>query len=242
MKRFSLHLIAAALPLLAATQANAHGLWTEQRRGHIEVVVGEGAEDDAFDPAQVKAAHAWNGKGDALKVEIEKLKDHARLAPAKGAAVVAVEFDAGVWTKDADGKWAEKPKAEVKNAVSTTQGLRYSLAINDHYSQLPKLDKLGLVIVPQVDPATVGQGKPLAVQVLSNGKPVEGVKLYEDFRNMPEQATITTDKDGRAQVTVRNEGLNVIAAYSEAKVEGNKALDAYGYFTSLTFVGAEHHE
>ena len=33
---------------LFAGQASAHGLWTEQRRGNIEVIYGHGAEDNAF--------------------------------------------------------------------------------------------------------------------------------------------------------------------------------------------------
>ncbi|MDX1369166.1 MAG: DUF4198 domain-containing protein, partial [Pseudomonas sp.] len=41
-----------ALPLLAAAlfigQVDAHGLWTEQRRGNIETIYGHGAEDNAF--------------------------------------------------------------------------------------------------------------------------------------------------------------------------------------------------
>ncbi|WP_274601985.1 hypothetical protein [Pseudomonas typographi] len=43
-------------------------------------------------------------------------------------------------------------------------------------------------------------------------------------------------------MTVRNEGLNAIAAYVSVPASGDKAIDTRGYFTSLTFVGAEHHE
>lgn len=242
MKSTSLRLLAATLPLLLAAQASAHGLWTEQRRGHIEVVFGEGAEDDAFNPAQVKAAQAYDGQGKPVNIAIERLDNHARLMPTEGAAVVAVELDAGVWTKGADGKWVEKPRSEVKNAVEAVQGIKYSLAIHDHYNALPAFDTLGLVIVPQADPTTVGPGKPLPVKVLSNGKPVPDIKLYADYRGMPSQASATTDKDGNAQIVVRNEGLNVIAAYASLPAGSGKAVDKYGYFTSLTFVGEEHHE
>lgn len=43
----------ALLGLLLAAQASAHGLWTEQRRGNIEVIYGHGAEDNALDRKSV---------------------------------------------------------------------------------------------------------------------------------------------------------------------------------------------
>ncbi|MFF7706165.1 DUF4198 domain-containing protein [Pseudomonas sp. NPDC007930] len=235
-------LAVATLPLLIAAQASAHGLWTEQRRGHVEVVFGEGAEDDAFNPAQVKAAQAYGADGKPLTIAIERLDNHARLLPASGAAVVAVELDAGVWTKNAAGEWAEKPKAEVKDAVQAIKGVKYSVAVHDHYQALPAFDQLGLVIVPQADPTRVGTGKPLKVKVLHNGKPMADVKVYGDYRGMPSQASATTDANGVAEITVRNEGLNVVAAYASVPVKGDKAVDELGYFTSLTFVGEEHQE
>ena len=52
----SLVLIAA----LFAGQVSAHGLWTEQRRGNIEVVYGHGAEDNAFKAQKISGAWAYD--------------------------------------------------------------------------------------------------------------------------------------------------------------------------------------
>jgi hypothetical protein len=51
-----------------------------------------------------------------------------------------------------------------------------------------------------------------------------------------------TDKDGRAQVLVRNEGLNVIAAQVEIPLKDNADVATRGLFSSLTFLGEPHHE
>ena len=50
----------ALLGLLLATQASAHGLWTEQRRGNIEVIYGHGAEDNAFKAQKISGAWAYD--------------------------------------------------------------------------------------------------------------------------------------------------------------------------------------
>ncbi|RLU06415.1 nickel ABC transporter substrate-binding protein, partial [Pseudomonas prosekii] len=76
--------------LLVATQASAHGLWTEQRRGNIEVIYGHGAEDNAFKAQKISGAWAYDGSGKMIPVSVERLADHARLKPLKTPAVMAV--------------------------------------------------------------------------------------------------------------------------------------------------------
>lgn len=43
---------------MIATQVCAHGLWTEQRRGNIELIYGHGAEDNAFKAQKISGAWA----------------------------------------------------------------------------------------------------------------------------------------------------------------------------------------
>ena len=107
---------------------------------------------------------------------------------------------------------------------------------------MPKLEQIKLLILPEVDPLTVGPGKSLPVRVLLDGKPAAGVKLYGDYRSAPNTPSTETDKDGRAQVLVRNEGLNVIAAQVEVPVRDSADVDSRGLFSSLTFLGEPHHE
>ena len=98
------------------------------------------------------------------------------------------------------------------------------------------------MILPEVDPLTVGPGQSLPVRVLLDGKPAAGVKLVGDYRSAPNTVSTETDAEGRAKVLVRNEGLNVIAAQMEIALKDNKDVASRGVFTSLTFLGEPHHD
>jgi len=234
----SLLLIAA----LFTGQVSAHGLWTEERRGNIEVIYGHGAEDNAFKAQKISGAWAYDASGKMIPVSVERLADHARLKPLKPPAVMAVALNNGMWSQTADKKWVNEGRSKVPGATEATQTFKYSLAIYQPGAKLPKLDQIKLLILPEVDPLTVGPGKSLPVRVLLDGKPAAGVKLYGDYRSAPNTLSTETDKDGRAQVLVRNEGLNVIAAQVEVPVKDNVDVESRGLFTSLTFLGEPHHE
>ncbi|MDM8193621.1 DUF4198 domain-containing protein [Pseudomonas koreensis] len=233
----SLLLIAA----LFTGQVSAHGLWTEERRGNIEVVYGHGAEDNAFKARKICGAWAYDAGGKMIPVSVERLTDHARLKPLKSPAVMAVALNNGMWSQTADKKWVNEGRSKVPGATEATQTFKYSLAIYQPGAKLPKLDQIKLLIVPEIDPLTVGPGNSLPVRVLLDGKPAARVKLYGDYRSAPNTLSTETDKDGRAQVLVRNEGLNVIVAQVEVPVKDSADVDSRGLFTSLTFLGEPHH-
>lgn len=232
----------ALFGLLLAGQASAHGLWTEQRRDNIEVIYGHGAEDNAFMAQKISGAWAYDVNGKMIPVTVQRLADHARLQPLKQPAVLAVALNNGMWSQTADKKWINEGRSKVPGAIESTQTFKYSLAIYQPGAKLPKLDPMKLLILPEVDPLTVGPGKSLPVRVLLDGKPMAGVKLIGDYRSAPNTVSTETDADGRAQVLVRNEGLNVIAAQMEIALKDNPDVATRGLFTSLTFLGEPHHE
>lgn len=242
--RFNFSLLALGISgaLLFAGQASAHGLWTEQRRGNIEVIYGHGAEDNAFKAQKVSGAWAYDLAGRQVPVTVERLDDHARLKPIKPVAIMSVALDNGMWTRDKDKKWINQGRSKVPGGTDSIHTFKYSLAIYAPGARLPALDKLKMVIVPLVDPLKVGPGKPLPVKVLVDGKPAAGIKLIGDYRSEPDEVSAETDAEGRASVVVRNEGLNVIAAEVTLPVKGDADIEARGLFTSLTFVGEEHHD
>ncbi|MFW9081579.1 DUF4198 domain-containing protein [Pseudomonas sp. P2757] len=239
MHHGKLLLIIAAL---FTTQASAHGLWTEQRRGNIEVVYGHGAEDNAFKAQKISGAWAYDVSGKMIPVNVQRLPDHARLQPLKPPAVLAVALNNGMWSQTADKKWINQGRSKVPGAIEATETFKYSLAIYQPGAKLPKLNQIKLLILPEVDPLTVGPGNSLPVRVLLDGKPAAGIKLIGDYRNAPNTLSTETDKDGRAQVLVRNEGLNVITAQVEVAVKDSPDVNSRGLFSSLTFLGEAHHE
>lgn len=238
--RTSLPLLLASL--LVCGQVAAHGLWTEQRRGNVEVIYGHGAEDDAFKAQKISGAWTYDGRGRMVPVSVQRLGDHVRLQPLRAPAVLVVALDNGTWSQTPDKQWVNQGRSQVPNSIHSLHTYKYSLAIHQAGAKLPTLDQLRLAIVPQVDPLGVGPGNPLRVRVLVDGRPARDVKLIGDYRGMPHEVSATTDADGYAEVKVRNEGLNVIAAALYLPVKGDADIDELGFFSSLTFLGSEHRE
>lgn len=233
-------LAAAALALLLAGQASAHGMWTEERRGHIEVIYGHGAEDDAYDPRKISGAWATDLRGARIPVTVERLADHARLQPLESPAVISVALDNGYWTQGPDKKWVNVGETQVSGALDSGRYYKYSLALLAEGAKLPSLDPLKLVIVPQVDPLTLEMGDDFPVQVLVDGKPAEGVELIGDYINDPDTVVARTDAQGKARVPVRNAEFNVIAASTTVTSDDPDAR-VRGMFTSLSFRKAHQH-
>ena len=235
-----------ALPLLAAAlfigQVDAHGLWTEQRRGNIETIYGHGAEDNAFKAEKISGAWAFDARGKMIPVTVKRLDDHARLEPLNPPAMVAVALDNGPWSLTPDKQWINEGRSKVPTSTQSLHTFKYSLAIYREGAKLPALDQLKMVIVPEADPLEVGVGKMLPVRVLIDGKPAEGIELIGDYRGAPHQISAKTDAEGRAQVMVRNEGLNIVAAEANLPVANDPDIETRGLFTSLTFLGEAHKE
>ena len=233
-------------PLLAATlfigQVDAHGLWTEQRRGNIETIYGHGAEDNAFKAEKISGAWAYDSRGKIIPVTVKRLDDHARLEPLNPPAVVAVALDNGPWSLTPDKQWINQGRSKVPTSTKSLHTFKYSLAIYSEGAKLPALDQLKMVIVPEADPLEVGVGKPLPLRVLVDGKPAEGIELIGDYRGAPHQVSAVTDAEGRAQVVVRNEGLNIISAEANLPVANDPDIETRGLFASLTFLGEAHEE
>jgi uncharacterized GH25 family protein len=233
-------------PLLAAAlfigQIQAHGLWTEQRRGNIETIYGHGAEDNAFKAEKISAAWAYDNHGKMIPVTVKRLDDHARLEPLKPPALMAVALDNGPWSLTPDKQWINQGRSKVPNSTQSLHTFKYSLAIYREGAELPKLDQLKMVILPETDPLAVGVGKLLPVRVLIDGKPAAGIDLIGDYRSAPHQISAKTDAQGRAQIEVRNEGLNIIAAEVDLPVANDADIESRGLFTSLTFLGEAHRE
>ncbi|WP_087500562.1 DUF4198 domain-containing protein [Pseudomonas sp. SID14000] len=234
--------VAALVAMVISANASAHGLWTEQRRGNIEAVYGHGAEDNAYKAEKIKRAWAFDAAGKTVPVTVERLADHAVLQPLTPPAALAVLLDNGPWSQRPDKQWVNQDRTQVKDAIASTHSFKYSLAIYQSGARLPKLDMLRLAIVPLSDPLQVGPGKTLEVQVLLDGKPAANIPLQGDYRGSPHQVSATTDKQGKAHITVRNEGLNIVAAQATLPLAEGGPVAQQSLFSSLTFLGEPHHE
>jgi len=227
-----------ASSLLTASYASAHGIWLEERRGSLEVVYGHGS-DDAYPTSKFHGAWGFDKNGKKVTVQTIPLETHVRLLPKGDAAVIASSLDNGYYTQKADKTWVNKGRSEVADAISSGNYWKYNLAVLQKGAKIPSnLSELRLAVIPETDPTVLKAGDTLPVRVLLDGKPLAGVKITEDYRNMDHVASFETDKDGRAKVVVRNGALNVIAASYTLKLEGHPDADKIGMESTLSFVAA----
>jgi len=232
--------IALLAGLVVASSASAHGIWLEKRRGNLDVVYAHGASDDAYKTSKFHGAWGFDKNGNKVPVQALHLESHVRLLPQGNAAVIASSLDNGYYTQKADKTWVNEGRSKVADAVSSGNYWKYNLAILQSGAKIPKnLSELKLAVIPETDPTVLKAGDTLPVRVLLDGKPLAGVKITEDYRNMDHQASYETDSNGRAKVVVRNRGLNVIAASYTQELQGHPDADKVGMESTLSFVASK---
>lgn len=151
-------------------------------------------------------------------------------------------LDNGPWSQTADKQWINQGQRKVPGAIASIHTWKYSLAFYQPGARLPELKRIRLAIVPEADPLEVGPGKALPIPVLLDGKPASNIELIGDYRSEPHVVSARTDAEGRAKVLVRNAGLNIIAAQVTLDTPDDPDVKQQGLFSSLTFLGAPHHE
>jgi len=241
MKLFSLKSVCVAASLLAAGNALAHGIWLEQRRGNLEVVYGHGPSDDAYPNSKFHGAWGYDKAGNPVAIQVQKLDTHVRLLPqGQQPAVIVAALNNGHYARGADEKLVNQRKSQVPGATMGAGNWKYSITVLQPDAKIPtQTAGVRLLVVPEKDPLKLKMGEALPVKVLLDGKPVAGVKLTQDYRNASEAPPVETDSNGRANLTVRNGGLNVISAGYTHKVSDDPDEDEIWMNSTLTFLASK---
>jgi nickel transport protein len=230
--------LAAAAALMQAVPAQAHGIWFAQRSDKLSLVYGDGAEDlDIVKRLpKISSVGAFSAQGAALPV---KLEPEGRLAVVNleaKPAVLSATMDNGLWSRDAKGQWHGKGMDEVPDATISGRYLKY----NSHLITLPAgamrpLPGLALQLVPVGAAFPHHIGEALTVQVLFEGKPLPGAKVWRDIVTDPDAQPLVADAQGKVTLPVRNQGLNVVKAEHEsASVDPGKTLNTH-HLATLSF-------
>ena len=224
-----------AVLLLACGAAQAHGIWVVRGAGALEVVYGEGKEEEAYDPAHITAIRAWRAGGERTDWRSE-IKGRRLLIHAPDAASLAMHFDAGEWTETKEGRWlAGGRDARIPGALRTWRLLRFAGVLLAPSSTREKQFDLPLEIQPLVNPFALTRGQVLPVRVLLHGKPLQGAKVIADFVNAETAQPAISDGDGVARVVLGSERLNVLqTGYAEA-CTGECTTDRIAYSATLSF-------
>lgn len=231
--------VIAALAWSMWTAAQAHGIWFAQRGGQLALVYGVGAEDldtvkrqpllrglTALDAHGQAIDARWRASGALLLVESER-----------PPVLVATVLDNGIWSKTPDGRWHRKGHDELPDAVRSEKTIKYAVAIRGPLSgPVPALPGQVLQIVPDEPALPTVLGQTLRLRVLYEGKPVAGAVVRNDHVNDPDHPGQTTDADGRVTITVRNQGLNVVAAVLDRPSDEPARANKVEHLATLSFV------
>lgn len=237
MTRHSINTTVLALAglLFIPLGAQAHGTWMAKIHGEHTAMYGHHeSSTDPYDPAKIVDARALkNGQKVAVKV-VPHEQRYATLE-ADNPGVLGYTMDNGFWVQTKDNKWHNKAKDAFKaeEIASAQRSYKYSVSyLNDRETAHP----LGydLEIVPAVNPAKLKAGEKLPVQVLFKGKPLPEAKLTNNFFGGGEK--VTTDAEGRAEVSVARDGFNTLAVGHAADYAGDKSkADKVSMSSSLSF-------
>ena len=208
-------LAAVATTLYSALPAAAHEIWFAQRSNKLALIYGAGAHD--LDMVKrlpkIVSSQGLDAAGNPVPVELKPTESLVLVeAPAETAVVTAV-MDNGLWSRSPDGKFHNKGLDEVPDAVISGRYYKYATFLRKHPAgALAPVPGLKFQIVPVGKAFPKKMGEALTVQVLHQGKPVQGARVYREGVTDPGGAHVFTGKDGRATIKVRNAGLNVLVA------------------------------
>ena len=102
-------------------------------------------------------------------------------------------------------------KSAISKPADTSTSLKYNISLLKPYQGEMKPFDLPAQIIPATDPSTLKQGDKLNVTVYVAGKPQADVEITADYIN-DFGNRVKTDAKGQAELTVRNNGHNVVAA------------------------------
>jgi nickel transport protein len=230
MRLFSL-IPALACAAALSLPAQAHNVWLEPDSGGGYVVQFGGHEGvlETFRPEKLKSVQAFDQRGRSIPVKIEPREGGVHVRPERQAAMLAVHFDNGYFSRAGDGPMVEKPMNENPGATSGVHAVKYhkTLIAWGAFAQKPLGQPFEIVPLAHQTPHA---GQPLRVQALLDGKPAEGIRISHGEKGAP----VTTAADGTATVTPVA-GINQLLAIRRAPVAGDARTSSLSYEYLLAF-------
>jgi uncharacterized GH25 family protein len=224
--------------LLLSPSVWSHEIWFAQRSAQLALIYGTGSED--LDTVKrlpkIVSVGGFDAAGKPVAVSYKPTDSLVVVDVGNKPAIVTGILDNGLWSKTPAGEWIAKGKDEVTNAVVSGHNYKYAT----HLRELPQGAgvpvsglKLQLVAVGKKFPAKAGEQ--LTVQVLYEGKPLAGARVFREMVTEPDGKAILTNQEGVATVTVRNQGLNVVMAMHVAAPENPATTFMTEHVATLSF-------
>ena len=230
---------ALIVALCSALPATAHEIWFAQRSNKLALIYGAGAHD--LDMVKrlpkITATQGLDAAGNTVPTELKATDSLVVVEGPPELATVTAVMDNGLWSKSPDGKFHNKGRDEVPGAVISGRFYKYATHLRKRPAgALAPVPGLKFQIVPVGKAFPQKKGETLTVQVLFEGKPAAGAKVYQDAVTDPGGAHVTTGKNGRATLKVRNGGLNVVLAEFQSGPENPAVTLMTEHVATLSFM------
>lgn len=234
MRKIIALILAGFIGFTLTQTAFAHGIWITNRLDKKQIVLGEGPLDNAYSVDNVKSVKAYSKDWKSLPITPQLNKNYVTVEPSQDTAVVAIVFDYGYWTKNKQGQLVNLPMNQVDGATKSTHAIKYSVNYLSAVDRTIIIPEIPLQIVPEIDPTTLKRGDVLPITVYKEGKPLANVAVISDVVGNLD-LTIKTDSEGKASITVPNQGLNVIGVEIGFPLKDNPKATQDKFFTTLSF-------
>ncbi len=222
----------AALALAAAGSALAHDALFEPATpaapGRYIVRYADEGKPLPYPPAKLTKVWGYDAAGKTLALQASPETDVVRVQAPREATLLALEFDNGFYSRTTSGT-VNKPMNEAPGAVSALWAKKTGKYVVQWTPQVAQPLGMQFEIVP-LAAAAPKAGDTLTVQVLFEGKPVEGIKVSKSEHGSGEK----TDAQGRASYRV-DAGRNFIWAERRAPVRGDPRHDSLATASNVVF-------
>jgi nickel transport protein len=217
----------------SAGLAHAHDaffeLVTPAQAGQFIVRFADEGKPIAYPPAKLKRTWAYSASGQTVALQQTPSAELVRISAPPEAAMLALEFENGFFSRSTSGT-VEKPMNEVPGAVSGTWAKKASKYITQWSAPVNKPVGLQLEIVP-MSTTMPKAGDTMSVQVLWEGKPIEGILISKGEKQPGEKS----DANGMATYKVQS-GQNFVWAERRMPVAGDPRYTTLAVATNLIFV------
>jgi nickel transport protein len=219
--------------LVIAGLAQAHDAFFElaspAQVGQFVVRFADEGKPIAYPASKLKRTWAFNANGQSVPLQQSPGGDFVKISAPAETAMMALEFENGFFSRTTQGT-IEKPMNEVPGAVSGTWAKKAGKYIMQWSAPVLKPVGTQLEIVP-MSASSPKPGDTLSVQVLWEGKPVEGIVVSKGEKESGEK----TDANGMTTYKVQ-QGKNFVWAERRIKVDGDARFTTLAVATNLIFV------
>lgn len=195
---------------LMVASASAHNLFPAKMDAGYQIKFWADDHWEDPDPQSVIGVTAYKD-GERIKVGYDYNSGELITVKDEDAGLMTAEYDFGYYTFTADGHF-HKPRTEVEGIIFDTRHIyKLGKGIFSWDEAYSKPVGMKIEVTPLQNPLVLKEGDVLEVLVTLDGKPLEGAEFEDQIGDLD---GITTDKDGKAAITLRTpkDGFEIIGA------------------------------